>query len=435
MQRCPKCKRTYLDDNQKFCTFDGGRLEAFAGEKNSDFDPEATMLAGTKAPAANIPNEPVDPFKTMAAVPTQQTGGIGRPPTGPVSPLAPTEEFDEGARTLLQSVQPQAPAKPEPVRPNPVEPRAVQPEPATHPTQPAFHETLAPHDAGPGSYASAPLPPAMSQSQVSSPQVLPSKSGGRGRKLLIIAGVLLILFVVVVAVAGVGAFLYLKSRTPSTTAGIDGAAPGPQRVVKADQIKGVNPSVASENASMPADAARFENSLENLNENLASHFVDFSFYYPNSWTITPAGQGSANFVEVDRRTSPEFSQENLTVGWYKSKGTLELDREGLPALAASRSESLSQALPEYSKVSEGETTVNSLPAYEIRFTGVKRGTAKGDIDIWGRVIFVPPGDERKQNGVTLLMYATSLAPGVSGTDDVGVKGELPVILNSFRMED
>jgi hypothetical protein len=350
--------------------------------------------------------------------------------------MAETEEFDEGVRTLLQPSQPSMPPRSEPVQPNSGSLGTVQPESELHTTQPPFQSAQLSQHANQIPPDSALLPQAMSQPHVSAPAVQPARTGGRGGKLLIILGVLLVLFVLVVAVAGIGAYFYLKSRTTSTTAGIDGAAPAPSRVAKADPVQGVNPpSAASENASMPADASRFENSLENLDETLASHFVDFSFYYPNSWTITPAGHGSANFVEVDRRTSPEFSQENLTVGWYKSKGTLELDREGLPALAASRSESLSNALPEYSKVSEGETTINSIPAYEIRFTGVKRGTTKGDIDIWGRVIFVPPGDEQKQNGVTLLMYATSLAPGVSGVDDVGVKGELPVILNSFRMED
>jgi hypothetical protein len=47
------------------------------------------------------------------------------------------------------------------------------------------------------------------------------------------------------------------------------------------------------------------------------------------------------------------------------------------------------------------------------------------------VIFLPPVDGGK-NGVTLLMFATSLAPKVRSVDDVGVKGELPMMLQSFR---
>ena len=47
------------------------------------------------------------------------------------------------------------------------------------------------------------------------------------------------------------------------------------------------------------------------------------------------------------------------------------------------------------------------------------------------MIFVPPADGGK-NGVTLLMLATSLAPELKTIDDVGVKGELPMMLESFR---
>ena len=64
---------------------------------------------------------------------------------------------------------------------------------------------------------------------------------------------------------------------------------------------------------------------------------------------------------------------------------------------------------------------------------MSRSTAKGDLKLWGRVIFVPPVDSGK-NGVTLLMLATSLAPELKTVNDVGVKGELPMMLQSFRFE-
>ena len=69
--------------------------------------------------------------------------------------------------------------------------------------------------------------------------------------------------------------------------------------------------------------------------------------------------------------------------------------------------------------------------YEFRFTSLSRDTAKGDIKLWGRVIFLPPQDGGK-SGVTLLMLATSLAPELESVADVGEKGELPMILESFR---
>jgi hypothetical protein len=48
------------------------------------------------------------------------------------------------------------------------------------------------------------------------------------------------------------------------------------------------------------------------------------------------------------------------------------------------------------------------------------------------VVFLPSGDSGNQTGATLIMLATSLAPELSGVRDVGLKGEIPVILDSFR---
>ena len=84
-------------------------------------------------------------------------------------------------------------------------------------------------------------------------------------------------------------------------------------------------------------------------------------------------------------------------------------------------------------VSEGETTINGIKGYEFRFQGEAKGTEKGDVMFWGRVVFLPPGVEGKTNGIQLLMLTTSLAPELTSADDVGIKGELPIILDSFRM--
>jgi len=62
---------------------------------------------------------------------------------------------------------------------------------------------------------------------------------------------------------------------------------------------------------------------------------------------------------------------------------------------------------------------------------MSRNTSKGDLKLWGRLIFLPPVNGGK-NGITLLMLATSLAPELKSVDDVGVKGELPMMLASFR---
>jgi hypothetical protein len=96
-----------------------------------------------------------------------------------------------------------------------------------------------------------------------------------------------------------------------------------------------------------------------------------------------------------------------------------------------RSTQFAKEYPEYQKVSEGATKAGPYDGYEFHFTALYRNTERGDIKIWGRIIFVPPVDGSKR-GVTLLMLASSLAPEVKDVDDVGVKGELPMMLESFR---
>lgn len=84
----------------------------------------------------------------------------------------------------------------------------------------------------------------------------------------------------------------------------------------------------------PPNAVKFTNSQTNLDEKLAEHYVDFSFYYPQAWEVDPkAGMsGASNFAKVERRIPPDFTQENFAVGWYTSKGTVEADGPTFPHL-------------------------------------------------------------------------------------------------------
>jgi len=45
---------------------------------------------------------------------------------------------------------------------------------------------------------------------------------------------------------------------------------------------------------------------------------------------------------------------------------------------------------------------------------------------------LPTGIAGDQSGATLVMLASSLAPELSGVEDVGEKGQMPVVLESFR---
>jgi hypothetical protein len=398
MKRCPKCSRTFPDDNQKFCTIDGGLL--VAGES---FDPNATIqgsanLAVPTAPPPEQPvsNRPQDFGETIAgAAPTavlprnKQTGPTGAPTSANLPPT-----------------QPSAPLPPPP--------------PQTAPPTP-----------------SAPLP----QAPVPVAPVVAAAPPKKKSKLPLILGILVILFVLGAGAVAAAFFLVIKPQLDKRK------AEGPI-VVKPAEPENVNtntntntntePTPAPEKTVAefvaPPDTTKFVNSSAQLDGKLAEHYFDFSFYYPNAWEPDPkAGtSGASNFAKVERRLPPDFTQENFAVGWYTSKGTFAADEATFPQLVEVLGKSLAGNFPEYKKVSEGPTKINSMDAYEFRFTSISKGSEKGDIQVWGRVVFLPSGVEGSSNGATLVMLATSLAPELSGVADVGEKGQMPVILESFR---
>jgi hypothetical protein len=253
----------------------------------------------------------------------------------------------------------------------------------------------------------------------------------------IIAGVLIFLLLSGGALAGLFFFVVKPrldemagQRNPPRVAETPNVStPTPQ-----SSIEAATPTPAETVVQPPPDSTEFVNSNAKLDGKLAEHYFDFSFYYPKSWTSDPkAGvAGATNFVKVQRALSPTLIQENFAVGWYTSTGTFVGDLESYQRRVEELSQSLAKNVPEYKKVSEGPTKVNSMEAYEFRWEGVSKGTERGDLKLWGRIIFLPTGKEGDTAGATLSMLCTSLAPELSSWEDVGVRGETPVILDSFR---
>src|ERR1044071_7538007 len=83
MKRCPKCSRTYPEDNQKFCTVDGGLLVS------PTFDPNAT-IQGTTPPAPPVSDEFMTRNLATTVVNTPvPTGDVKRPTSPNVSERLP----------------------------------------------------------------------------------------------------------------------------------------------------------------------------------------------------------------------------------------------------------------------------------------------------------------------------------------------------------
>lgn len=421
MKRCPKCSRTFPDENQKFCTFDGGLLMAEQPPPPA-FDPNLTVRAtskeltlptrGTEASEAptslNLPDlsETITSFGS-AAFQDAPTGSRGKTTSSDLQlppSVAPTSA-DLVAAPVARQTGPQAPLPAQPV----------------------------------------PAPPAPAVAVESGQPVLPPAAPKKRSVLPLIFGILVVLLLLGSGAAVAGYFLWLKpflearSGKPEVTNNRPTPAENTNRPVT-NSTPAPSPSAETKEEPVaflpPPNSEKFTNARDGLSGKLAEHFVDFSFYYPDAWAKDPqAGAGGTNFTKVERLLKDktgDYMEERAVVSWYESNGAFESDRSILPTRAREFSDQISKDLSGYEKVSEGETKVNSMRAYEFRFRGVFKNTGKGDLPYWGRVIFLPPGNDNEKNGVKIVMLATSLAPGVTSADDVGVKGELPLILDSFR---
>ncbi|HXC73012.1 MAG TPA: hypothetical protein VN644_23685 [Pyrinomonadaceae bacterium] len=413
MKSCPKCNRTFPDEGQKFCTFDGGLLIA-----PQTFDPNATIRATSmdlnataeRPTSRDLP----DPNATIienypATVALPRTTG----PTGPNT----ADIAKPPATTPPATVPPPAPPPPPP----PVDLGSTTAEVPPPPPPPVQPPAPAPAPAAAVSAPSAPLPAPAAKKKSKTPYI--------------IAGILLFLLIGA-GVLAAAFFFVVKPRLDEMAqrnierppANVNISTPTPAASVEA-------PSPTPEDTFQPpADAVQFVNSNTNLDGKLAEHYFDFSFYYPKSWVRDPKSgvPGATNFVKVDKTLPPDFTQENFAVGWYTSTGTFVGDMPDYPRRVKEFSDALAKIFPEYQKVSEGPTKVNSMEAYEFRWQGLAKNTDRGDLQLWGRVIFVPTGHEGDTAGATLTMLTTSLAPELSSVEDVGERGEAPVILQSFR---
>jgi hypothetical protein len=404
MKRCPKCSRTFPDENQKFCTFDGGLLRPDQPAP-PPFDPNLTVAISkesTPAPAAQdateaptsmqLPamNETIASFSTSTF---RETGPTGSPTTGDLTTA------DETAQTSADL----------------------------------------------GSF-NQPTPVTVASSQNLAPPTLPPPAEPKKKKKSVLPWVLGGLFLLLLLGGGAvvaGYFLVLKPMmekrgviVAEPTNVNSNTAPSP-----ADTTSPISESTPAETKKEPepfvppADAVQFTNSPAKLDGELADHYVGFSFYYPKAWTKDPkAGvPGASSFAKVDKQSSDNTGlQERVLFSWYPSKGSYEADASVFPVSAKKVTDQLSRALPNFEEVSHGDITVNTYKGYEVRFKGVFKNTGEEDLPYWGRVVFLPPGSEDEKGGVTIVMLATSLAPGITSAADVGAKGDTALILDSFR---
>src|SRR6185295_5473860 len=240
MKSCPKCNRTFPDEGQKFCTFDGGVLIA-----PQTFDPNATIRAtaidlnaASERPTSRDLPDPnatiIENYPATVALP-RNTG----PTTGPAGTTPNTSDI---ARP---------PATPPPPPPPPTV--AATPPPAEPPPPPLAVSTPGP---------SAPLPQPVAKKKSKVP--------------LIIGALLLLLLLGGGAMAGLFFFVIkpkldelAAQRNPERPANVNVSTPTPASTLE-------TPTPTPEDTYVPpAGTTQFVNSNEKLDGKLADHYIDF----------------------------------------------------------------------------------------------------------------------------------------------------------------
>lgn len=189
----------------------------------------------------------------------------------------------------------------------------------------------------------------------------------------------------------------------------------------------------------PANTNYFQNTKDNFKADAMRNFLGFSLYYPKDWKLKAINEDQndnktrSSFIDISKDAPSGTPIEQLMVSYYDSNGTFKADAEIFAEQIIETNETLEKIVPNYEMISEGEKTINNgWKAYEMKFQGTGK-TAKGEkVTLWGKRLFIPAAIRGMKNGYVITMLATSLSNEITNVDDVGVKGELPGILETFE---
>lgn len=186
------------------------------------------------------------------------------------------------------------------------------------------------------------------------------------------------------------------------------------------------------------------NNYRHLKEKLSPRhvkvFVPFKFSFPATWKFDPnAGtEESSNMVKVERSLDlgkeGTYTQENFAVGYFDAPGSGEGLKLMVRALCQQLQSQIQRSFKECKMNETKDFTFGAYPGYGFDFTFRQPHPTKGAIDGWGRVILVSADTIKQEHGLSIIMLATSEAPELKSLEDLGVKGELPVIIKSFEVD-
>lgn len=193
----------------------------------------------------------------------------------------------------------------------------------------------------------------------------------------------------------------------------------------------------------PSKLQTYRNLKEKLSARHVKYYIPFRFSFAPGWTYDAnAGtEKSSNMVKVERNADLgkglSFTQENFAVGYFDSPANANKDL--LKVLVDQLCDQLQRQIQlGFSKCKmnpKQEIKFGAYPGYGFDFTFKLEHPSKGELDSWGRVVLISGDTLKQKNGLVVIMLATAEAPELKSLADLGVKGELPLIIKSFQAGD
>jgi hypothetical protein len=241
-----------------------------------------------------------------------------------------------------------------------------------------------------------------------------------------IGGGCALLFMVGLAIIAAVSWAYVKNQgaaTPAAKKTVQGTpAVAPKKGEPAKP--GPNPAAPPE----PLRAELFLNSRDDLAPALQNHYFDFLLLYPASWTSETKARQGEFFVDLRGRPSgSDLSAETFSVGFW-ARDRKRSDQAKMETEAKTLSDNFAKGMRNYQQLSLAPGKLGNLEGLELKFSAEHTdGKAFG-----GRVLFLSPQSDEQEAAPVVYLIATELAKDVHGANDVGLKGSLPLLVNTFR---
>lgn len=262
----------------------------------------------------------------------------------------------------------------------------------------------------------------------------PPEVGSRRVKLIAAVGIPVLL-----TLLGIGWYFLVKTPVdPTLTSMQDVTDPSQITLTVPNTNSDIEVPPLPRTIPQPPGTNFYQNTKQNLKGDLLLNFVGFTLYYPKDWKVNgPQVRENVNsrgkFLDISRENDEGMIKEQMSVSYYPSRGTFREDSDRFPQLVKESNETLKKLLAGYQLVSEGEIRINGgWRAYEMKFTAEGRSAGGQNITVWGRRIFMPAARPGVRAGFEITLLATSFSDDVKSVDDVGVKGELAKILETFE---